>query len=49
MRKQTRIPTLPTDRAAVEKLSGNEFETGTHTGTEKTVVSELLDSIGLKG
>lgn len=35
--------------AAVEKLSENGFETGTQTGTEKTVVSELIDSIGLKG
>ena len=34
--------------AAVEKLSENGFETGTATGTEKTAVSELLDSMGLK-
>jgi integrase len=35
--------------AAVERLSENGFETGTHTGTDKTVVSQLLDSIGIKG
>lgn len=35
--------------AAVERLSDNGDETGTHTGTEKTAVSQLLDSIGIKG
>jgi integrase len=36
-------------RAAVERLSENEFETGTQTGTEKMAVTQLLESMGIAG